>query len=209
MKNVSKNKLQNNPVVPRTVRKRTLAEMTAELKASGHETVRIEERAKLIAQARNVQTKASKRKRGGDGDEDEEMDVDEDGWESAEGAMDVDDGDDQGGSARKRGKTNSGSVVSKKRIPAMDRTTKGIRDAKVRFVYRFFWERSKSDMVFWDNVLQQGREAARLKQFDQRTRNMYGKAGEADRAIKTKMPKHLFSGEFSSPIFFLFFFFIC
>jgi nucleolar GTP-binding protein len=205
MNNIAKNRLQNVPVVPRTVRKRTVAEMAKELKQAGHDPSRIEERAKMIAQARNVQ---SKRKRAAE-EEEGGMDVELDGsdgpeWED-EGGMDVDVDGDVMGSARKRGKANSGSIVPRgKRVPTSDRTRSGIRDVEVRvpIVPRlwsglgpgagglfYFWG-GVSDSVF----KQQGKKAERLTHFDRRPRNMYGKGGEADRAIKTKMPKHLFSG---------------
>lgn len=44
----------------------------------------------------------------------------------------------------------------------------------------------------------QKNKAQKLADKAQRRRNMHGKAGEADRVIQTKMPKHLFSGKRSN-----------
>ena len=84
-------------------------------------------------------------------------------------AMDVDD-DEEPTSAKKRAKTNSGAVVAK-RTPRANRQAAGLRDEE------------------------QARRANKLRNFDQRPRNYMAKAGEADRKIQTKMPKHLFAGK--------------
>ena len=83
--------------------------------------------------------------------------------------MDVDD-DEEPTSAKKRAKTNSGAVVAK-RAPRANRQAAGLRDEE------------------------QARRANKLRNFDQRPRNYMAKAGEADRKIQTKMPKHLFAGK--------------
>ena len=41
----------------------------------------------------------------------------------------------------------------------------------------------------------QKNKALKIADKKQKTRNRMGKAGEADRVINTKMPKHLFSGK--------------
>ncbi|KAJ7122013.1 P-loop containing nucleoside triphosphate hydrolase protein [Mycena crocata] len=98
--------------------------------------------------------------------DDEDVDM-EDGEADAEGWMDVD-GEGEGAPA-KRLKTNSGAVT--KREPRGNRALAGMRDQG------------------------QADRAVKLRNLGQRPRNMLAKAGEGDRAIKTKMPKHLFAGK--------------
>ncbi|KAJ3711472.1 P-loop containing nucleoside triphosphate hydrolase protein [Lentinula guzmanii] len=73
----------------------------------------------------------------------------------------------------KRTKGNHGSVVAavNRRAPRTNRQLMGMRDEGVTS------------------------KAIKLRDFAQRPRNYQAKAGEADRAIKTKMPKHLFAGK--------------
>ncbi|THG92975.1 hypothetical protein EW145_g8516 [Phellinidium pouzarii] len=87
------------------------------------------------------------------------MDVDD---EAEAEWMDVD-GED--GTPQKRMKTNSGAVVAarNKREPRSSRHLVGMRDAE------------------------QASKAIKLRNLGQRPRNMLAKAGEGDRAIKTKM----------------------
>ncbi|KAJ7034969.1 P-loop containing nucleoside triphosphate hydrolase protein [Mycena alexandri] len=99
-------------------------------------------------------------------DDDEDVDM-EGGAADAEGWMDVDGEED--GTPAKRLKTNSGAVT--KREPRANRALAGMRD------------QGQSD------------KAIKLRNLGQRPRNMLAKAGEGDRAIKTKMPKHLFAGK--------------
>ncbi|RDB15611.1 putative nucleolar GTP-binding protein 1 [Hypsizygus marmoreus] len=103
-------------------------------------------------------------------DEDVDMDADgdmEDG-DGAEGWMDVD-GEEV---PKKRVKGNSGAVVAvNRRAPKSDRRVAGMRDEE------------------------QASRAVKLRNLGQRPRNMLAKAGEGDRTIKTKMPKHLFAGK--------------
>ncbi|KAJ7773184.1 P-loop containing nucleoside triphosphate hydrolase protein [Mycena metata] len=99
-------------------------------------------------------------------DDDEDVDM-EGGAADAEGWMDVDGEED--GTPAKRLKTNSGAVT--KREPRGNRALAGMRD------------QGQSD------------RAIKLRNLGQRPRNMLAKAGEGDRAIKTKMPKHLFAGK--------------
>ncbi|KAF7966819.1 hypothetical protein HWV62_38835 [Athelia sp. TMB] len=108
----------------------------------------------------------SKRKRATD------MDVDEEGGSGADGEeewMDVDGDED---SPNKRAKGVSGGVVPANRREARtDRRFAGMRDEA------------------------QSSRAIKLRNLGQRPRNMLAKAGEGDRVIKTKMPKHLFAGK--------------
>jgi len=72
---------------------------------------------------------------------------------------------------RKKRKTEKGVVKVNKRIPGKDRSVVGLRDGA------------------------QAKKAQQLKFLYQRGPNRMAKASESDRAIKTKMPKHLFSGK--------------
>ncbi|KAF8655611.1 hypothetical protein AX16_002993 [Volvariella volvacea WC 439] len=100
-------------------------------------------------------------------------DDDDDG----EGGMDVDGEEDwtdadAEGDRRKKSKTNSGEVVfAGKRAPRSNRQLAGMRDEA------------------------QASRAIKLRNLGQRPRNMHAKAGESDRAIRVKMPKHLVSGK--------------
>ncbi|KAJ7466954.1 P-loop containing nucleoside triphosphate hydrolase protein [Mycena latifolia] len=105
-------------------------------------------------------------KRKRDYDEDVEMEDGEAGAD-AEGWMDVDGEDD--GAPAKRLKTAAGAVG--KREPRGNRAVAGMRD--------------QGQMA----------KAIKLRNLGQRPRNILAKAGEGDRAIKTKMPKHLFAGK--------------
>ncbi|KXN85538.1 Nucleolar GTP-binding protein 1, partial [Leucoagaricus sp. SymC.cos] len=114
-----------------------------------------------------IQAVQRKRKRG---EEDEQMDVDD---EDDEGDRDEDEEMDVDGEelpSSKKVKTNSGGVVAK-RMPKSDRSLAGLRDEA------------------------QATRATKLRNLGQRPRNMLAKAGESDRAIKVKMPKHLFAGK--------------
>ncbi|KAI9511196.1 hypothetical protein F5148DRAFT_1274418 [Russula earlei] len=92
--------------------------------------------------------------------------------EKGETMMDVDGGEGPG-TRQKRSKANSGAVIMRKhaRAPRSNRQLAGLRDEA------------------------QASRAARLRNLGQRGRNMLAKAGESDRAIRVKMPKHLFSGK--------------
>ncbi|TFK53750.1 P-loop containing nucleoside triphosphate hydrolase protein [Heliocybe sulcata] len=99
---------------------------------------------------------------------DDEMDVDMDGEEAEGDWMDVD-GED---SPNKRVKANSGAAVTKgKREPRSNRQLAGMRDEA------------------------QASKAVKLRNLGQRERNMQARAGESDRHIRVKLPKHLFSGK--------------
>ncbi|KAF8893618.1 GTP binding protein 4 [Infundibulicybe gibba] len=107
-----------------------------------------------------------KRKRDDDGD----VDMDDEGSDGvdAEGWMDV---DGEEGAPRKRAKTANKSAVTNKRAPRSNRQLAGMRDEG------------------------QSAKAIKLRNLGQRPRNMLAKAGESDRAIRVKMPKHLFAGK--------------
>ncbi|KAJ7239947.1 P-loop containing nucleoside triphosphate hydrolase protein [Mycena haematopus] len=99
---------------------------------------------------------------------DDEMDVDGEGADAdAEGWMDVD--GEEGDGPAKRLKTNAGTAT--KREPRGNRALAGMRDQG------------------------QADRAVKLRNLGQRPRNMLARAGEGDRTIKTKMPKHLFAGK--------------
>lgn len=114
-----------------------------------------------------AKAQGAKRKRAND-DEDAEMDVDDGGDGAEEDWMDV----DGEGAPQKRAKVNSGkAVVKNPKVPRTDRQLAGMRDDT------------------------QAARAVKLRNLGQRERNYHAKAGEADRAIKTKMPKHMFAGK--------------
>jgi len=115
-----------------------------------------------------AKVRAAERKRQRD-DDDAEMDVDE-APELLDGEDDIGMSvDGETGSPPKRSKTNSGAGVA--RGPRLNRQLIGFRDAN------------------------QAAKATKMRNLSQRERNRLAKAGEADRAIKTKMPKHLFAGK--------------
>jgi len=164
--------------LPRTAGLRTLTDLTTDLTKAGIDPSRVQERAVMIAKMRAA---GRKRKRDEDG-----MDVDSDGhdedgdnWVSEgdddETMMNVDgeeDGEEHGTRPKnKRGKANSGAPIARKGAPRSNRQLAGMRDEA------------------------QISKATRLRNLGQRGRNMLAKAGESDRAIRVKMPKHLFSGK--------------
>ncbi|SCV72354.1 BQ2448_3891 [Microbotryum intermedium] len=163
--NQQKDKLQNRPVIPRTMQRRTLSEMTAKLSEAGYDATNLDERAKMLAKARGLIGR--KREAG-------EMDIDRFDKEEGDGENDWVEADESMNQEipRKRSKTGIKSIVpSGKRLPTKDRQVAGLRDAE------------------------QAAKAARLRQLYQREPNRLAKASESDRHIRTKMPKHLFSGK--------------
>jgi len=115
-----------------------------------------------------AKVQGAKRKRVEEIDIDME-DVEGDGDAEEEGDwMDVD-GEDQ---PNKRAKGNAGRAVAvSSRAPRTNRQLAGMRDER------------------------QASRAVKLRNLGQRPRNMLAKAGESDRAIRVKMPKHLFAGK--------------
>ena len=157
--------MKHNARLPRTAGLKTLSELSTSLTKAGLDPSRIEQRAELIAKARGLERK---RKR------DEEMDVDEVGdsgededGEGEEGGdwMDVDGEGDDATTSPKRRKSNTGTAVTAvgKHAPRTNRQTAGMRDQT------------------------QVSKAVKLRNLGQRERNMHAKAGESDRAIRTKM----------------------
>ncbi|KAG2341067.1 P-loop containing nucleoside triphosphate hydrolase protein [Suillus weaverae] len=160
-----KKAMKNQSRLPRTAGLRTLSELTTELKKAGYDPSNIEARAGIIAKAQGA-----KRKRA-DADMDVDMEDGEGGASEGEDGdwMDVD-GEEQ--TPNKRIKGNSGTVIAKHpRAPKSNRQFAGMRDE------------------------QQASKAVKLRNLGQRERNRLAKAGEADRVIQTKMPKHLFAGK--------------
>jgi len=132
---------------------------------AGLDPSRIQERAQMLAKIQGA-----KRKRDAGDDEDVEMDDDDDDDDSGSAnGMDLDD-DESAPGPTKRVKTNSGGVINK-RAPRSNRQTAGMRD-EGQFI-----------------------RTTKLRNLGQRPRNRLAKAGEGDRAITTKMPKHLFAGK--------------
>ncbi|EIW83366.1 GTP binding protein 4 [Coniophora puteana RWD-64-598 SS2] len=115
-----------------------------------------------------AKVQGAKRKRGDDMD----IDMDEDGSDEDGDEGDWMDVDGEGDSPNKRVKSNSGAIIAKSaRAPRTNRQLAGMRDTE------------------------QASKAVKLRNLGQRGRNMLAKAGEGDRTIKTKMPKHLFAGK--------------
>ncbi|CCL98715.1 uncharacterized protein FIBRA_00719 [Fibroporia radiculosa] len=161
----TKKAMKNHARMPRTAGLRTLSELSAGLRKAGHNPSSIEERAVTLAKIAGAKRKRQRE------DEDAEMDVDGEAEADGDEAdwMDVD-GEEP--ASRKRAKANSGVVVAKgSREPRSDRRLAGMRDEL------------------------QASKAIRLRDLGHRERNRLAKAGESDRAIKTKMPKHLFAGK--------------
>jgi len=164
----SKKAMKNRAQLPRTVGLRTLSELTTELTKAGLDPSRIQERAEVLAKVAGAKRKRQRE------EEDAEMDVEGESGDGDEGDtgdwMDVD--GDEDAAPNKRVKANSGRVVAKnRREPQSNRQLAGFRDEA------------------------QASKAIKLRNLGQRERNMHAKAGESDRAIKTKMPKHLFAGK--------------
>jgi len=103
-------------------------------------------------------------------EEESAMDVDDQDGNDDEEWMDVDGKEDA--TPSKRRKSNTGrSVTAKGHKPRTNRQMDGFRDES------------------------QASKAVKLRNLGQRERNMHAKAGESDRAIRVKMPKHLYSGK--------------
>jgi nucleolar GTP-binding protein len=119
--------MKNKARLPRTAGLRTLTDLTTDLTKAGIDPSRVQERAVMIAKMR-----AAERKR--DEEDEDGMDVDGDDDAASEGeregeTMDVDGEED---TPRKRGKTNSGAVIARRRAPRTNRQLVGLRDEAVR-----------------------------------------------------------------------------
>ncbi|KAK7448794.1 Nucleolar GTP-binding protein 1 [Stygiomarasmius scandens] len=163
----TKKSLKNHARLPRTAGLRTLSELTDGLTKAGYDPSRIKERA--VGLAKVVGEKRKRMRELEREFEDVEMEDAEEG-----GDEDVEMDDEEAPRLIKRTKGNSGAVVAAeggKRVPRSNRAMAGLRDSE------------------------QASRATKLRNLGQRPRNMLARAGEADRAIKVKMPKHLFSGK--------------
>jgi len=194
---------KNQARLPRTAGLRTLSELTSELTKAGLDPSRIQERAEMIAKLQGAKRKRADE----DEDDDEEMgDAEEDGSEreaGGDGWMDVDDDDDDS-APKKRVKTNSGRVINK-REPRSHRQMAGMRDEAVSIYYFSPYKGVARNCFFF---FQQFDRANKLRNLGQRPRNMLAKAGEGDRAIKTKMVRFVLVLKLSFsrilPFFFLY-----
>ncbi|KAN0129277.1 P-loop containing nucleoside triphosphate hydrolase protein [Lactarius tabidus] len=175
----SKKKMKNKARLPRTAGLRTITDLTTDLTNAGLDPSRVQERATMIAKMRGAAARKRRRDEDDDGMDVDGDDDDDDGAALEEGAgeganamMDVDgEWEDDDDTPRKRGKANSGAAFARKRAPQSNRQLAGMRDEA------------------------QASKAIRMRNVSQRQRNMLAKAGESDRAIRVKMPKHLFSGK--------------
>ena len=174
-----KDKKQNKPIMPRTVRNdRTLDDMARDLRKAGIDPSKLEERAQMLALARGVQLKTrnagEKRKRDAeDGDGSMEVDGDMTGASASQWADEDSDEDmDVDGAPGKKRKSVSGrAIAANGKLPKKNRQIAGLSDSA------------------------QADKATKLHRLAQRGPNRLAKAGEADRHVPTKMPKHLFSGK--------------
>ncbi|KAH9458635.1 hypothetical protein MJO28_005711 [Puccinia striiformis f. sp. tritici] len=166
-----------------------LSDMLGRMKKSGIETDKLEKRAEILAKAKRLAYEASnqerkqRKRKAGEGDEDgmniDDNDDDEAGWTSQddnEDGMDVDGEDDNPNRKKSKGdhgsfKVKLGGRIDPKRVPTKDRRIAGIG--------------GPSEEV----------KARSLQLLQRRGPNRLAKAGEADRHIPTKMPKHLFAGK--------------
>lgn len=169
---------------------------------AGLDPSRIQERAEMIAKVQGAKRKRQREEEVAEMDVDEEGDADvgEGDW------MDVDEAADA--VSHKRVKANSGAVIAKSaRGPRSNRQLAGMRDEAVgRSCF------SSGTQLILCESFKQASKAVKLRNLGQRERNYHAKAGESDRAIKTKMvgaysscyslltsntmqPKHLFSGK--------------
>ncbi|KAL1941919.1 hypothetical protein VTO73DRAFT_6449 [Trametes versicolor] len=162
----TKKAMKNRALLPRTAGLRSITELSSSMTKAGLDPSRITERAEMLAKVAGAKRKRER-------EEDEAMaaamEEDESGEEGEGDWMDV---DGQEAPKIKRKKANSGAVVAKHpRAPKTNRQLSGMRDEA------------------------QSSKAVKLRNLGQRERNYQAKAGEGDRAIKTKMPKHLFAGK--------------
>ncbi|KIL58634.1 hypothetical protein M378DRAFT_311322 [Amanita muscaria Koide BX008] len=191
MRSQSLKKAQKNKSrLPRTATLRNLSELSEEMRKAGLDPSSIEERAKWLVKMSEAKQQHAKRKRGEY--EEEEMDVDysgsEEDWQDEDRTMDVD--EEEEGGPRKRKRTDAGAVAPAKRVPASNRNLAGLKDMDVGFSISLHFPFS-----LLIHSQQQAAKANRLRNLGQRGRNRLAKAGEGDRAIRTKMPKHLFAGK--------------
>ncbi|KAI6165980.1 P-loop containing nucleoside triphosphate hydrolase protein [Pisolithus thermaeus] len=160
-----KKAMKNQARLPRTAGLRTLSELTTSLKKAGYDPSSLQQRAEMLAKMQTAKRKRS------EAETDAGMEVDNDGVSENDKEGDWMDVDDEV-TPNKRAKGNSGVAIAKHpRAPQSNRQLAGLRDE------------------------QQASKAVKLRNLGQRRRNMLAKAGESDRAIRVKMPKHLFAGK--------------
>ncbi|KAI6121878.1 P-loop containing nucleoside triphosphate hydrolase protein [Pisolithus sp. B1] len=160
-----KKAMKNQARLPRTAGLRTLSELTTSLKKAGYDPSSLQQRAEMLAKMQTAKRKWS------EAETDAGMEVDNEGVSGSDKEGDWMDVDDEV-TPNKRAKGNSGAVITKHpRAPQSNRQLAGLRDE------------------------QQASKAVKLRNLGQRRRNMLAKAGESDRAIRVKMPKHLFAGK--------------
>lgn len=157
--------------------------MSKKLTDSGYDPSSVEDRARVLAKARGLLDNDNRKRGAGEMDVDE-GDDDESEW--GDQSMEVDGGD---GSSRKRAKT---SIVPRgKRTPVTNRQTAGLKDTEVLLHFLS----SLLDVIDPLFCQQQATQAVKLRALAQRGPNRLAKASESDRHIRTKMPRHLFSGK--------------
>ncbi|CAH7674469.1 nucleolar GTP-binding protein 1 [Phakopsora pachyrhizi] len=152
-----------------------LSEMTNRMKKDGIDTEKLEKRAELIAKAKRLAYEAGNQARKKRKAEDA-MEVDSDWSDEDDEANDTMEIDGDQSKVNKKARRERGGDVIKgaidvKRAPRKDRRLAGIGKPS------------------------EETRAKRLQMFQRREPNRLAKAGEADRYIPTKMPKHLFSGK--------------
>lgn len=154
-----------------------LSDMMNQMKKDGIDTSKLEERAKMLAKANRLAYEVEKKEKTKRKAEDE-MEVDSDSDEesgSGSDGMEIDGDDDK--KVVKKSKGSDGKEINLKgpldvkRLPRKDRRLAGIGNPTEEL------------------------KARRLQLLQQREPNRMAKAGEADRHIPTKMPKHLFAGK--------------
>lgn len=166
-----------------------LSDMLNQMKKSGIDTDKLERRAELLAKAKRLAYEASTqekklRKRKATGGEGDGMEIDgaegENTWtddnDDDDNQMEIDDENQSSGRKKTKGDHGSfqvklGGRIDPKRVPTKDRRVAGIGQPTEEV------------------------KARRLQLLQQREPNRLAKAGEADRHIPTKMPKHLFAGK--------------
>ncbi|KAI1783129.1 nucleolar GTP-binding protein [Ganoderma leucocontextum] len=165
----TKKAMKNRAALPRTAGLRTLYELTEGMTKAGLDPSRIQERAEMLAKVAGAKRKRQREEDEAQMDVDEDAEMGDEGEGEGEGEwMDV---DGEEAPWLKKAKANSGDVTKGTRHPRSNRQLAGMRDDA------------------------QASKAIKLRNLGQRERNMQARAGESDRAIKTKMPKHLFSGK--------------
>ncbi|KAI6021588.1 P-loop containing nucleoside triphosphate hydrolase protein [Pisolithus microcarpus] len=165
MQNSLEHKIQSQSCQEGTKESSSITENSRSLKKAGYDPSSIQQRAEMLAKMQRAKRKRS------EAEADTGMDVDNEGVSESDKEGDWMDVDGEV-TPSKRAKGNSGAVImTHPRAPQSNRQLAGLRDE------------------------QQASKAVKLRNLGQRRRNMLAKAGESDRAIRVKMPKHLFAGK--------------